>query len=90
MGTMHTKTAESLIFDLKQLLDAVWKKYGENAVRHSLIYAAGEYGVMQREELREIMEELADLKRHVDALSRDCQEIPQTPGFPINAPKRYP
>lgn len=77
MSNSLCKTAESLIFDLKQSIADVCKNYGDRDLLHSLRYADQEYGVMQREELMEVMKLLAYLKKQVDGLSEDCLAIPR-------------
>jgi len=76
MNTDFHTSAESFIFDLKQSIDDVWRNYGNDAALDSLMYAAREYGVMQRAELNEIVKMLDRLKRHVDGLSHDCRDNP--------------
>jgi len=75
MSENYHNTAESFIFDLKLSIDDVWKHYGDEAKCDSLDYAANEEGVMQRDELREIMKGLGRLKKQVDALADDCRDI---------------
>jgi len=66
---------EPFIFDLKQSLDDICEKYGDDCLLDSLAYARKEYGVRQYAELKGIMEALTSVKEHVDGLFEDCLSI---------------
>lgn len=76
MTKTSPKTTERVIFELKQSIDNIYEKYGDQSLLDSLPYADNEYGVMQRAELEVIMGALDSLKRHVDGLLEDCLSIP--------------
>lgn len=75
MATTCCNSAESHILQLKKSIGNIWARYEDNTVIDSLTYAEKEYGVMQREELKEIMRLLGQLKKHVDDLCEDCPSI---------------
>lgn len=75
MTITYCNSAESHILHLKNMIGNIWASYEDNTVIDSLTYAEKEYGVMQREELKEIMRLLGQLKKHVDDLYEDCPDI---------------
>jgi len=67
---------ELFIFELKQSIDDICEKYGDDARLDFFAYARNEYGVMQRAELEAIAGTLVWLKKHVDGLFEDCLKMP--------------
>lgn len=61
--------ADVLISGLKKSIDALCERYTDEALIQSLEYAKRPYGLMQYEELREILGLLDKLKGHIDDLS---------------------
>lgn len=76
MNTEVFMRAETFISDLKSAIDEVWTKYNTSAPLNKLIYARGGYGLMQHEEIKEILHSLESLKKQLDDLSEECRTIP--------------
>lgn len=70
------ESAETYLQKLKHRLDEIWNEFGDCLDREGMVYAKKHYGVMQREEIKDILGSLADLRERVDHLLADCSAIP--------------
>lgn len=88
MNTTNPIRAEKLIIDLKNTIDLLCGKLERDTSAKSLVYAKGEYGLMQRVEIEEIAKSLTSLKNQLDYLAEECTIIPaemQTPDNQLKA-----
>lgn len=90
MTANSAENAEIFLQDLKQRLDEVWEQFGKDPPLEKMIYAKGHYGVMQREELKDILYALAALKTQADSLLAECLAIPSDQRVSYSASQRLP
>lgn len=76
MTAYTAQNAETFLLNLKYHLEEVWELYVEDKSLEKLAYAKDHYGVMQREELKGILQAFAGLKVRIDDLLTDCATIP--------------
>lgn len=68
-------TVEEFADKLKILVDDMADDCKKDDVFNSLVYAKDNYGIMQREMLKEIFVLIGNLKKCVDCLLEECQDI---------------
>lgn len=90
MTASAAENAEIYLRNLKQRLEEVWEQFGKDSPLDNLIYARDHYGVMQREELKDIINALAALKMRTDSLLAECLAIPSNRRLSCSESRKLP
>jgi hypothetical protein len=72
MSIDNLLTTTDAIDNLKKDLVKIWMKYNETLSLEQLVYLDRVYGIMQRQELELLLEELDNVKEHVNWLYDEC------------------
>lgn len=68
-------SANAFIKELNDVVTAIWASHAKDYMRENISYSSGGYGIMQREELRQIIGEIYCLKDHLEWLHHACEDI---------------